>query len=289
MSDAVKVRVIRAPNPSAFTGPGTNSFLIGEAGIAVIDPGPDDPDHVAAILAAAGGRISHILVTHAHLDHSEGAARLSAASGAPVLAFGPAGAGRSPIMQGLAAAGGAQGGEGADHGFRPDAQLADGERVSGADWTLEAIHTPGHMGCHLSYRLGDAVFCGDLAMGWSTTLISPPDGDLIDYLRSLERLARLAPRILYPAHGAPIEAPLPRLAELAAHRRERTAQILAALETAPATAAELAARIYAGLSPALLPAAARNVLAHLIALSELGAAEPTGPLLAEARWTGCHG
>ncbi|ARJ70096.1 MBL fold metallo-hydrolase [Paracoccus contaminans] len=285
MSDAVKLRVIRAPNPSALTGPGTNSFLIGEEGVAVIDPGPDDPGHIAAILAAAQGRISHILVTHAHLDHSAGAARLSAASGAPVLAFGPAGAGRSPVMQRLAGAGDMKGAEGADEGFRPDMRLADAERVSGADWTLEAIHTPGHMGCHLSFRLGDAVFCGDLAMGWSTTLISPPDGDLIDYLRSLERLARLAPRILYPAHGAPIEAPLPRLAELAAHRRERTAQVLAALEAGPATAAELAARIYAGLPGPLLAAAARNVLAHLIALGELGAAEPTAVALADAPWT----
>lgn len=284
MSKTAKVRVIRANNPSALTGPGTNSFLIGDRAVAVIDPGPDDPAHVEAILAAAQGRVSHILVTHAHLDHSAGAARLAAATGAPVLAFGAAGDGRSPIMARLAEAGGAGGGEGADPGFRPDARLADGARVAGEGWVIEAIHTPGHMGCHLSFRLGEAVFCGDLAMAWSTTLISPPDGDLIDYLRSLERLAALAPRILYPAHGDPIEAPLPRLAELAAHRRERTAQIMAALDQAPGTPAQLAERIYTGLPPALLPAAARNVLSHLIALTELGAALPVGPLTDSAVW-----
>lgn len=285
MNDAAKVRVIRADNPSALTGPGTNSFLIGQREIAVIDPGPDDSAHVEAILsAAAGGRITHILVTHAHLDHSAAAPRLAAASGAPVLAFGTTGSGRSPIMQRLADAGATGGGEGADHSFCPDAQLADGDRVSGEGWTLTTIHTPGHTGCHLSFRLGEVIFCGDLAMGWSSTLISPPDGDLSDYLRSLERVASFTPRVLYPAHGERIERPLPRLAELAAHRRDRTAQILAALDASPGTATELAARIYTGLAPAMLPAAARNVLAHLIALADLGAVQPAGALSFAATW-----
>lgn len=284
MTDAAKVRVIRANNPSGLTGPGTNSFLIGERAVAVIDPGPDDPAHVDAILDAAQGRVSHILVTHAHLDHCAAVPRLAAATGAPVLAFGGAADGRSPVMARLAEAGATGGGEGADPGFRPDVRLADGARIAGDGWTIEALHTPGHMGCHLSFRLGDAVFCGDLAMGWSTTLISPPDGDLIDYLRSIERLARLAPRILFPAHGDPIAEPLPRLKALAAHRRTRTAQILAALDEAPATAADLAGRLYADLDPRMLPAAMRNVLAHLIALTDLGAAAPTGALAADAIW-----
>ncbi|KGJ14567.1 MBL fold metallo-hydrolase [Paracoccus sanguinis] len=285
MSEPAKVRVIRADNPSPLTGPGTNSFLIGTEEVAVIDPGPDDPAHVAAILEAAEGRISHILVTHPHLDHSAAVPRLAAATGAPVMAFGTAEAGRSPPMQRLAEAGAVGGGEGADAAFRPDVTLADGDVLCGAGWEVTAIHTPGHMGGHLSFRLGDAVLCGDLVMGWATTLISPPDGDLVDYLRSLEHLALLAPRVLYPAHGDPVTDPLPRLAELAAHRRTRTAQILAALDAAPGTAEALAARIYTEIPAALLPAATRNVLAHLVALSDLGAVAPEGGLTAGAVWS----
>lgn len=285
MSEPAKVRVIRADNPSPLTGPGTNSFLIGTDEVAVIDPGPDDPAHVAAILEAAEGRISHILVTHPHLDHSAAVPRLAAATGAPVMAFGTAEAGRSPPMQRLAEAGAVGGGEGADAAFRPDVTLADGDVLRGAGWEITAVHTPGHMGSHLSFRLGDAVLCGDLVMGWATTLISPPDGDLVDYLRSLERLALLAPHVLYPAHGDPVTDPLPRLAELAAHRRARTAQILTALDAAPGPAEALAARIYTEIPAALLPAATRNVLAHLVALGDLGAVVPEGGLTAGAVWS----
>ncbi|WP_449041754.1 MBL fold metallo-hydrolase [Paracoccus sp. (in: a-proteobacteria)] len=282
MSDAAKVRVVLAPNPSAMTGPGTNSFLIGEREVAVIDPGPDDPAHIDAILELAEGRISHILVTHAHLDHSAGVARLAQATRAPVFAFGAADSGRSPTMARLAATG-LTGGEGVDAGFRPDIELRHGEELRSSDWTLQALHTPGHMGGHLSFRLGDAIFCGDLVMGWSTSLISPPEGDLVDYFRSLDLLARLAPRVLYPAHGDPITAPLPRLEELAAHRRLRSAQILAALDAGPGTAAELAARIYT-IPAHLMPAAERNVLAHLLALADLGAVAGNGPVRADLRW-----
>lgn len=283
MSDAAKVRVVRAPNPSAMTGPGTNSFLIGEEEVAVIDPGPDDPAHIQAILDTAEGRISHILVTHAHLDHSAGVRRLAQATGAPVFAFGTAESGRSPTMERLAATGLVAGSEGLDPAFAPDILLRHGEVLQSIDWTIEALHTPGHIGGHLSFRLGDAIFCGDLVMGWSTTLISPPDGDLVDFLRSLELLARLDPRILFPAHGDPVSEPLPRLAELAAHRRARSAQIMAALDRSPLTAHELAARIY-DIPPALMPAAERNVLAHLLALWDLGAVASEGAPAADAAW-----
>ena len=282
MIDAAKVRVVLAPNPSAMTGPGTNSFLIGEREVAVIDPGPDDPAHIQAILDMAEGRISHILVTHAHLDHTAGVARLAQATRAPVFAFGPADSGRSPTMARLAATG-LNGGEGVDTGFRPDIELRHGEELRSSDWTLQALHTPGHMGGHLSFRLGDAIFCGDLVMGWSTSIISPPEGDLVDYFRSLDLLARLAPRVLYPAHGDPITAPLPRLEELAVHRRLRSAQILGALDAGPGTAAELAARIYT-IPAHLMPVAERNVLAHLLALADLGAVTGDGPVRADLRW-----
>ena len=274
--------VVLAPNPSPLTGPGTNSFLLGQRSVAVIDPGPDLPAHRQAILDAAPGPISHIFVTHAHLDHSQGAAALAQATGAPVLAFGPPMAGRSAGMARLAAAGDIGGGEGLDAGFAPDRTLRDGEVVSGEDWHLQAIHTPGHFGGHLAFLWGDTLFCGDIVLGWSSTLISPPDGDLADYFRSLDRIAALAPARLIPAHGDPVENVSVRLADLAAHRRQRSAQIMEALRAGgPATAETLARRIY-DVPPGLIGAATRNVLAHLIALHGLGAVETDGPPALEA-------
>lgn len=283
MTDAMKdLRVITAQNPSPLTGRGTNTFLLGRGQIAVIDPGPDLPAHRAALLAAAaGGRISHIFVTHAHLDHSGGARALARATGAPILGFGPAESGRSALMQRLAGDGALAGGEGLDADFVPDIALADGAVVESYEWSLTALHTPGHFAGHLGFQRDRAVFCGDVVMGWSSTLISPPDGDLADYFRTLSRLEALDARTLFPAHGDSIHAPAARLAELAAHRRERTAQILSALRDGPATAEALARRIY-DIPPALIPAATRNVLAHLIALSELGAVQPAGPIAANA-------
>ena len=269
--------VVLAPNPSPLTGPGTNSFLIGRQSVAVIDPGPDIPVHRQAIMDAAPGPISHIFVTHAHLDHSQGAAALAEATGAPILAFGPATAGRSAAMARLAAAGEIGGGEGADAGFVPDRALSDGEVVAGADWHLQAIHTPGHFGGHLAFLWGDTLFSGDIVLGWSSTLISPPDGDLADYFRSLDRIAALAPARLMPAHGDSVDDVPTRLAELAAHRRQRSAQIMAALRSGgPATAESLARSIY-DVPPGLIGAATRNVLAHLIALQGLGAVDCDGP------------
>ena len=273
---------ILAPNPSPLTGPGTTTFLLGEREVAVIDPGPDDPGHLAAIVQAGQGRISHILVTHAHLDHSAGARRLSKMTGAPVLAFGDALSGRSPMMRRLAGTG-IGGGEGLDMGFAPDIALRDDDVIGGEGWRLTALHTPGHSGGHLSFVWEDRIFCGDLVMGWSSTIISPPDGDLADYLRSLDRLAQIRPRRLLPAHGEAIEDPLARLSDLAAHRRQRSAQILAALRDGPADAATLAARIYE-VPPALMPAAARNVLAHLLALTDLGAVVPLDALGPDTRF-----
>lgn len=283
MTRATKApRLITADNPSPLTGRGTNTFLLGRGRIAVIDPGPDLLAHRAAILEAAkGGRITHIFVTHAHLDHSGGARALAQATGAPILAYGPAESGRSAIMQRLARDGALAGGEGLDRDFAPDIALTDGTVTEEDEWSLTALHTPGHFAGHLSFQQGGTVFCGDVVMGWSSTLISPPDGDLADYFRSLSRLEALEAETLLPAHGDPVHDPGARLAELAAHRRERTAQILAALRDGPASAETLARRIY-DVAPALIPAATRNVLAHLIALSELGAVRPSGQIAANA-------
>lgn len=280
------IRRIVAPNPSPMTLHGTNSYVIGTGAVAVVDPGPADPGHIGAILAglAAGERVSHILVTHAHLDHSPGARLLAEATGAPVLAFGRPDAGRSAVMADLATRGIAGGGEGVDRRFVPDAVLADGAVVSHGDWSVTALHTPGHFCNHLCFAVGDAVLSGDHVMGWASTLISPPDGDLGDYFRSLARLDAVGARVLYPGHGDPVTAPGPRIAALAAHRRDRSAQILAALAQGPATVAELTARIYTDTPPALMGAAARNVLAHLIEMTLQNEVSPEGALHPEARF-----
>ncbi|MCA0272395.1 MAG: MBL fold metallo-hydrolase [Proteobacteria bacterium] len=278
------LRLVLAPNPSPMTLHGTNTFLLGKGAVAVIDPGPDDPRHLAAILHALGPgeRISHIFVTHAHLDHSALADRLAARTGAPVLAFGDASAGRSPIMAALAAEGGIGGGEGIDAGFHPDILLADGAVTEGEGWQLRAIHTPGHIGNHLSFAAdlpgSPVIFSGDHVMGWSTSIVSPPDGDMGAFLQSLDGLGREPAERYYPAHGDPIPDPQARLAELIRHRRAREAQILAALADGPSDAASLARRIYLDTPAMLLPAAARNVLAHLIDLTERNLATSDTPL-----------
>lgn len=261
------LRVLLAPNPSALTGRGTNTYLIGQGEVTLLDPGPDDPSHLQAILAALspGERITRILVSHAHHDHSDLAPALKAATGAPVFAFGTARDGLNPAWQAMSDLGG---GEGCDHSFTPDILIADGEILTGDGWQLEALHTPGHLGNHLCFVMGDGIFSADLAMGWATSIVSPPDGDMSDYMASLDRLIARAPRVLWPGHGSPVEPALPRLEYLRSHRLGREAQILAALRDGPGSAAELAARIYTDVDPSLLPAAGRNVLAHLLDLHQ---------------------
>ncbi|MCC0065026.1 MAG: MBL fold metallo-hydrolase [Defluviimonas sp.] len=281
------IRRVLAPNPSPMTFRGTNSYLVGRGGgVAVIDPGPDDATHLGALLAALmpGERVEAIFVTHAHLDHSPLAPRLAERTGAPVYGFGPAMAGRSALMAGLAARGAPGGGEGVDTGFHPDHTLADGDRVSGDGWSLTALHTPGHFAGHLCFFAGPRAFSGDHVMGWASSLVSPPDGDMGAYMTSLDRLAAAAPDRLHPGHGAPVAEAVPRIAELAAHRRAREAAILAALGAGPATAAILAERIYTDTPPALLPAAIRNVFAHLIDMSDKNAVTHDGDLSPAARF-----
>jgi glyoxylase-like metal-dependent hydrolase (beta-lactamase superfamily II) len=274
------LRRILAPNPSPMTAEGTNTYLVGTTDLAVIDPGPDQPAHLDAILSALEPRqrISHILVTHAHMDHSPLSRALSQATGAPVLAFGDATAGRSAVMQALARDGLAGGGEGVDRDFTPDETLADGAIITGAGWQIEALWTPGHFGNHLCFALGDTLFTGDLVMGWASSLVSPPDGDLTDFMASCHRLRTRQDRLYLPGHGAPIPDPAARLAWLIAHRHTRQAAILQTLAQGPATATSLAQQIYTDTPPQLLPAAARNVFAHLVDLVQKNSITPQGPL-----------
>ena len=264
------VRRILCGNPGPFTFRGTNTWLIGRGGaVAVLDPGPEDAAHCAAILRATGGeRITHILVSHTHRDHSPGVAGLRAATGAPSFGFGPH---LTPPDQG---------GEGGDHAFRPDATLPDGAVVEGEGWRLRAIHTPGHCANHLCFALDGTgiLFSADHVMSWSTSVVSPPDGDMAAYMASLARLAAREDRLYLPGHGPPLPEPAPFVAALTAHRREREAMVLDALRAARrAMAQELVSAVYGpALDPRLVPAAARSLLAHLVKLGAEGAARRDG-------------
>ncbi len=265
---ATRLRSLLAPNPSPLTFRGTNTYILGSGRVAVIDPGPNDDRHLASILAALdpGETVDHILVTHPHRDHSALAPRLSAATGAPVLAFGTAEDGRSPRMAALAAQGMTAGGDGLDTRFVPDQRMADGDSLVGPDWEIVALHTPGHLGTHLCLAAGEVLFSGDHVMGWSTSVIAPPDGDMGQYMQSLARLDRPDWRLFLPGHGDPITEPHGRVQELIAHRKARERQVLSALEPGPASAATIAQKLYPDIAPALLGAAMRNVLAHLVDL-----------------------
>lgn len=278
------LRRVLAPNPSPMTFRGTNTYLLGTRGIAVIDPGPEDPAHLEAILAAVGlgQKITHILVTHAHIDHSPLSRALSERTGAPVLAYGDVFSGRSPVMQELSDKGLAGGGEGVDLDFSPDISIADGDVIEGDGWSVEAIHTPGHFGNHHAFAWKDACFTGDLVMGWASSLVSPPDGDLTDFMASCDRLRRRDWRVFHAGHGAPIDTPRERLDWLIGHRLGREAEILSALSSGPARAYDLACSIYTETPAALMGAATRNVFAHLVDLAGKKKVEPIGELESEA-------
>lgn len=261
------IQRVVAPNAGPFTAWGTGSYIVGRDTVAVIDPGPARDDHLAALTVALEGRtVSHILVTHTHLDHSPLASILAAQTGAPVLAYGPHGAGREA---GLA---GEQVEAGADMDFTPDIRLADGELVEGDGWTLEAIHTPGHTSNHLCFALREeqALFTGDHIMGWSTTIISPPDGDMAQYMASLDKVKARGEKRLIPCHGPVIDDPEAFIAALIAHRQAREAKILAAVRDGMEAVEPIVARVYTDVAQDLHAAAARSTLAHLIHLVDQG-------------------
>ena len=267
------IRRVIADNPGPFTFTGTGTYIVGQGEVAVIDPGPDDPKHLAALQRAlAGETVTAILVTHTHLDHSPLAAALARATGAQIHGL-PAPRVREAAIR-LD--------EGHDRAFRPDRLVADGDRIHGPGWTLEAIATPGHASNHVCYALieEDALFSGDHVMGWSTTVVSPPDGDMADYLDSLDKLSGRSLATLWPTHGPPVRQVEPFLAAYREHRLQREAQILDQLARGPARIPDMVGAIYADVDPRLHPAAAHSVLAHLIKLAREGrvaSEEPPGP------------
>lgn len=263
------VQCLRANNPSPMTGTGTNTYILRDGDdCLILDPGPDLPSHLAALTdAVAGIRLNGIIVTHAHLDHSQSAPALGQAMGVPTLAFGGATSGRSPVMERLAAAGLHAGPEGLDLAFRPDIALTDDQTIPLGTGEVRVLHTPGHLGGHICLEWRDLLFCGDHIMAWSSSLVSPPDGDMAAYMESLRRLRGLNRwRLMLPGHGPVVTKPGERLDALIAHRKAREAAIITALGQGSQTAEDLTAKIYADTSSHLMPAACRNVLAHLIAL-----------------------
>ena len=264
------IRRVIAENPGPFTFTGTGTYIIGSGEVAVIDPGPADPAHLQALHRALDGeRVGAILVTHTHLDHSPLAAPLAEATGAKIHGLPAPGLPEAAIRLD----------EGHDRSFRPDVLLADGDRISGPGWTLEALSTPGHASNHLCYALEqeNALFSGDHVMGWSTTVVSPPDGDMAAYLASLERVAARSFATLWPTHGPPVTDVAPFLAAYREHRMQREAQILAQLAGGRTHIPELVREIYAEVDPRLHPAAAHSVLAHLIKLVREGRVISDGP------------
>ncbi|KAJ55858.1 metallo-beta-lactamase [Actibacterium mucosum KCTC 23349] len=272
------IRQVLAPNGSPMTYHGTNSYILGEGRVAIIDPGPNDPAHLQALLDALqpGEVVSHILVTHSHVDHSAGVTNLAQATGAPVYAFGDTQAGSKPVLADIG------GGEGLDHTFAPDEIVPDGGWIEGEDWRVQALWTPGHLGNHLCFAWGNVVFSGDHVMDWATSMVSPPDGNLNDFMASLQKLMGRRDRVFYPGHGNPVIDPEARVRNLFDHRKGREAQILDALQDGPADAATLTRRIYTDVDAYLLPAAQRNVIAHLLALVEGGRVVSQGPVSASA-------
>lgn len=261
------VRRIVANNPSPFTFKGTNTYLVGRGDIAVIDPGPDDKDHIDAILQAVRGeRITHILITHTHRDHTDGIAPLRQHTDAPVLAYGETGSERGARTTSPS------GKIFVDLGFEPDRLLRDGDRIEGADWALDAIFTPGHAPDHLCFALASErlVFSGDHVMGWNTTVVAPPEGNMGDYLTSLEKLLKRSDKIFFPGHGGRIETPQRAVRAYLMHRKMRESAIYNCLEQGDQFIPQIVAKIYSNLDSKLEAAAGLSVLAHLEHLVDRG-------------------
>jgi glyoxylase-like metal-dependent hydrolase (beta-lactamase superfamily II) len=263
-SVAPGIRRIVARNPGPFTFRGTGTYVVGEGKVAVIDPGPDLPEHIEALLMdLAGEEVTHILVTHTHRDHSPAAAAVKEATGAPTYGFGPHAGGKrgEPGVE-----------EGGDWDFVPDIVVPDGGEIVGAGWRFEAVHTPGHTSNHLCFALPDQgiLFSGDHVMGWSTSVIAPPDGNMAAYMASLDKLLGRRDAVYWPTHGPAITEPHEHVRAFVAHRREREAGVVDCLRAGIGTVDAMVERLYLGLNPNLKRAAGRSVLAHLVDLIERG-------------------
>lgn len=264
------VRRVLARNPSPFTFTGTQSYIVGNgAQVAVIDPGPDEPEHLEALIEAIGSaRVVAICCTHTHRDHSPAAAPLAAHTGAPIVGCAPLTLDDEGPRSDAAF----------DPSYQPDRVLSDGESISGDGWTLVAVETPGHTSNHVCFALPEsgALFTGDHVMGWSTSVVSPPDGDMTDYMQSLQKLQERDDRIYFPAHGPAVDKPRQLVRGMMGHRRSREKQILKQIGEGHTRIAAMVPRMYKGVDERLWPAAGRSVHAHLIDLARRGLVAEAG-------------
>jgi glyoxylase-like metal-dependent hydrolase (beta-lactamase superfamily II) len=272
-----------AGNPSPYTFTGTCSYIVGRGRVVILDPGPDLPGHVAALLNAVRGEtVTHIVVSHTHRDHSPASRAIKAATGAPIVGCSPHRSAR-PLAEGevntLEASG--------DTEHRPDLELTEGDAIEGPGWRLEAVETPGHMANHLAFALPQerALFSADHVMAWSTSIVAPPDGSMSDFMASLEKLRGRDEAIYWPGHGGPVKEPARFVRALAHHRRQRETSILNRLAAGDRRIEHIVPAIYQGLKPALLGAAGLSVFAHLEDLVSRGVVASDGPptLTAEYR------
>ena len=276
------VRRVLANNPSPFTFRGTVSYIVGRGSVAIIDPGPLDESHIAALLQTVRGEtVTHVFVTHTHRDHSPAAARIKTATGATVLAEGPHRPAR-PLHAGEAPRLEASN----DVAFKPDRTLADGEIVEGSGWTIEAVATPGHTANHMAYALREpgVLFSGDHVMGWATPVVAPPDGAMRPYMESLQKLARRDEPVYLPGHGGAVRDAPRFVRYYIAHRQAREASILHRLGKGEADIPTLVRALYIGLDPRLVQAAGLSVLAHLEFLAERGLVVAEGASASDARY-----
>ncbi len=269
------IRRLVANNPGPFTLKGTVTYIVGRGRVAIIDPGPDDDAHIRAVLDAVRGEtVTHIFVTHTHRDHSPAVPKVKAATGAVTYGEGPHRAAR-PLFVGEAP----PLDSGGDMDFRPEVALRDGDVITGEGWTLEALTTPGHAANHTAFvfKEADAIFSGDHVMGWSTTIVAPPDGSMRDYMQSLEKIGRRAETTYFPGHGESIADAARFVRHLIAHRHAREASILHRLRKSTADIPSIVRASYIGLDPRLVKAAGLSVLAHLEDLVARGVVATDGP------------
>lgn len=275
------VRRVVANNPTPFTFKGTNTYIVGEGEVAVIDPGPEDAGHVDALLKALDGeRVAQIVITHTHRDHTGATQMLRQRTGAPVFAFSGTGATRG------ARATSPSGKAFVDRAFVPDEVVRDGDSIHGRDWTLDAIHTPGHAPDHLCFALSGhrTLFSGDHVMGWNTTVVAPPEGSMADYMTSLEKLLERRDQVFFPGHGGRIQTPRRVVKAYLMHRKMRESAIYSCLQEGAAFIPQIVEKIYPRLESAYRPAAALSVLAHLELLHHKGLIQADTPLAIESRY-----
>lgn len=262
---------ILSPNPSPMTYTGTNTYIVDDGEIAVIDPGPKIQEHYDNILEVIGEKpVKYIFLTHSHIDHSPLAADLSIKYNTPVYGYGPSDAGLSKTMLKLISDGYQSGSEGIDHNFNPDYLIKDGEYFELNETSIIAIHTPGHMGNHVCFQCDEVLFSGDHIMGWATSMVSPPYGDLTQFMNSCRLLEDINISLILPGHGEPVDDPKERIKYLIRHRLEREQQIKSTLQHNPLNALEITELVYIDVDKSLIPAATRNVFAHLLDLNERG-------------------